>query len=208
MAASTITYTDKVKVIDPDRDATELWRSVDANEVKTVVNSHATLLDTNTSAIATNTSDISTNTTAIATKLTASNNLSDLTNAATARTNLGVVAQTGDESLRAYRPIGTTITSSGALTSVCSTANTFYQVDSSGAGVAITLSDAVAAAVTAGWEWEFFLIDASNGLEFSVSGSQSIISVDSFTISTTDGAGILLKYLGSNSWALMGRLDS
>lgn len=45
MAASTITYDDKVKVLDPSNDATELVRAVDLNEVKTVVNAHATNID-------------------------------------------------------------------------------------------------------------------------------------------------------------------
>lgn len=227
MAASTITYTDKVQVIDPDRDATELWRSVDANEVKTVVNSHATLLDTNTSAIAT--------------KLTASNNLSDLTNAATARTNLslgslavknsvnnsdwsgadlavtnggtgasdaatartnlGVVGQTGDESLRAYRPVGATITASNALTDACATANTFYPVDTSSAAVIITVGDGDVG--TVGFEYEFFVTDATNGISFAVSGSQSIVSEDAYLTRATVG-GLMLKYIATNTWVLLG----
>lgn len=139
--------------------------------------------------------------TALATKLTASNNLSDLTNAATARTNLGVVAQTGDESLRAYRPVGTTITASNALSDACATANTFYAVDTSSSAVTITVGDTDAG--TVGFEYEFFVTDATNGISFAVSGSQSVISEDAYLTRTTVG-GLMLKYIATNTWVLLG----
>jgi len=45
MAADTITYDDKTASLSPSNPATELVRAVDLNEVKTVVNAHATNID-------------------------------------------------------------------------------------------------------------------------------------------------------------------
>lgn len=308
MAASTITYTDKVQVVDPDVDVTEKYRAVDANEVKTVVNANATLLDTNTTDIATNTSNISTNTSNIATNTSSistntsniatntSNIATNTSNIATNTSNIankvelggdiggtittptinneaiinaklaniptnrikgrasagnGVVedltvpetkamlsldqvdntpdlekpistdtqtaldtklnlsggtmtgAILGDQSIRAYRPVGTTITTSNALGDACATPNTFYQVDTSAAGVTITIGDTDASAATIGYEWEFFQTNATNGVSFAVSGSQTIKSEDSYLTRATVG-GLMLKYIATNTWILIG----
>lgn len=45
MAADTITYDDKTAALAPSNPATELVRDVDLNEIKTVVNAHATNID-------------------------------------------------------------------------------------------------------------------------------------------------------------------
>lgn len=80
--ATKITYTDKVKSVNLPNPANEIFRAVDANELKTVVNSHADDIDNVEASIttidgdlttaevniATNASNISSNTTAIATK--------------------------------------------------------------------------------------------------------------------------------------------
>ena len=315
MAASTITYANKVQVVDPDVDVTEKYRAVDANEVKTVVNANATLLDTNTTNIATNTSNIATNTSNIATNTSSistntsniatntSNIATNTSNIATNTSNIatntsdiankvelggdiggtittptindeaitnaklaniptnrikgrasagnGVVedltvpqtkamlsldqvdntadlekpistdtqtalntklnlsggtmtgAILGDQSIRAYRAVGTTITTSNALGDACATPNTFYQVDSSAAGITITVGDTDASAATIGYEWEFFQTNATNGVSFAVSGSQIIKSEDSYLTRATVG-GLLLKYVATNTWILIG----
>ena len=299
MAASTITYADKVQVVDPDVDVTEKYRAVDANEVKTVVNANAALIDTNTATLnaldgtnielikgggifiddavidiesdllnkvelggdiggtvsaptvnsgaITNAklADIPTNRikgrassgngevedlTVPQTKTMLSldnvDNTSDLdkpisTATATAlntldfdlialdnaKLNLSGGTMTGailgDQSIRAYRPVGTTITTSNALGDACATPNTFYQVNSSASGVTITVSDADASSATIGYEWEFFQTDATNGVSFATSGSQTIISEDSYLTRATVG-GLLLKYVDTNTWILIG----
>ena len=315
MAASTITYANKVQVVDPDVDVTEKYRAVDANEVKTVVNANATLLDTNTTNIATNTSNIATNTSNIATNTSniATNTSSISTNTSNIATNTSNIAtntsniatntsniankvelggdiggtittptinneaitnaklaniptnrikgrasagngvvedltvpetktmlslnnvdntsdldkpistatQTalntklnlsggtmtgailGDQSIRAYRPVGTTVTTSNALSDACATPNTFYAVDSSAAGITITVGDTDAEAATIGYEWEFFQTNATNGVSFAVSGSQTIKSEDSYLTRLTVG-GLLLKYIATDTWILIG----
>lgn len=45
MAADQISYATKVQSVDPSNPATEKWQATDANEVKTVVNAHATNID-------------------------------------------------------------------------------------------------------------------------------------------------------------------
>lgn len=58
--ATKITYTDKVKTVDLPNPAVEIFRAVDANELKTVVNSHADDIDTINLDVAAVESDITT----------------------------------------------------------------------------------------------------------------------------------------------------
>lgn len=146
--------------------------------------------------------------TALATKLTASNNLSDLTNAATARTNLGVVAQTGDESLRAYRPVGTTITSS--TNTAILQRNTFFDLDASSGAVTITLI-ALSTAANGNAEWELFITDSTNtitilndtGVTALASGGISLAGGESMTVGAA-GDAMTIKLVADNTYRIIG----
>lgn len=64
MAASKITFADKVGIISKQTRINQVWDD-DINEIKSKFNANATLLDTNTDDIATNASSILTNADAI-----------------------------------------------------------------------------------------------------------------------------------------------
>ena len=63
--ASRITFNDKVQSQSLPNPANEKARAEDYNEIKTVVNAHATDIETNATDISTNTSNIQTNATDI-----------------------------------------------------------------------------------------------------------------------------------------------
>lgn len=106
---------------------------------------------------------------------------------------------TGDQDARLYRPFDEiAITSSGSVSTICTSPNTIYTVDTSGGNISITLSDAdvTSDVISTGYEWEYFITDATNALEFGVTGSQTLTGTTSYNST----GWVKLKYLGSNSW--------
>lgn len=227
MAASTVTYVDKVQSRAIVADATEQFRFSDANEIKTVVNANATLQDTNTTNIATNTTGIATNVTNIATNVTdiatnASGIATNVTNIATNVTNISTAqttannalpkaggamtgAITGDQSIRAYRPVGGGV-EGGATNLQDLVANSFHLVDPTSGATTITVTDAANSAFAVGTEFEFFAINELNTMTFATSGSQIILSKDANLSIAGAASAVVLKKYANNNWALIGDL--
>ena len=86
--------------------------------------------------------------------------------------------------------------------------NKFLYFDISGA-VTITVNDTSASAASTGYEVDVFWStdSGSNSVTFATGGSQSIISKDSALALSAIGSAATLKYLGSNTWALIGDLS-
>ena len=108
----------------------------------------------------------------------------------------------GDQSIRAYRPMGAEIDSSFNVSSA--TQNSYNTINSASSPVTIAVGDADNASAAIGWEWEFFVSSYANTIMFAVSGSQSIISKGSQLELTELGVACVLKKVANNTWHLIG----
>lgn len=79
-----------------------------------------------------------------------------------------------------------------------------------GAAVTITINDDSETAFPIGGEMEVFWQSdtGSNSVTFAVGGGQSIVSKDSNLALSGVGSAAVIKYLGSNVWALIGDLSA
>jgi len=106
-----------------------------------------------------------------------------------------------------FKPLGTSITTNKSTTSTPS--GYFYPMDSSGGTITFTL-DAGGASLSGGEEWEFFVLDLTNQINFAATGGESVISENGLKANST-GSAIVAKFLGSiggtNTWALVGSLQ-
>jgi len=85
----------------------------------------------------------------------------------------------------------------------------FNIVDSSGGAIVMTVNDTSEAAFAASFgEANFFALDATNPITFVAGGSQTIISANGDLEMDGTGALVGIKYLGSNTWALVGKLKA
>jgi hypothetical protein len=125
------------------------------------------------------------------------NNLSDLLDAAAARTNLGLLP---------YRAVGATITGSVYLDT--KTSNTFYDVNAGGGSIVITVTDQANTDSAIGSEWEFSPVDLSNDISFVAGGSTAIDSVDGNLKLDKAFSGAILKKTANNSFRLIGTLKA
>jgi hypothetical protein len=112
--------------------------------------------------------------------------------------------KTFSSGIKGFRPINA---ESGSLALDGDNINMFNTFAITGA-VTITVADETASAATAGDEIEVFWQSdsGSNSITFATSGSQTIISKGSFVELVGIGSAAVLKYLGSNTWALIGDL--
>ena len=125
------------------------------------------------------------------------NNLSDLLDAAAARTNLGLLP---------YRAVGATITGSVDLDT--KTSNTFYDVNAGGGAIVITVTDQANTDSAIGSEWEFSPVELSNDISFLAGGSTAIDSVDGNLKLDKAFSGAILKKTANNSFRLIGTLKA
>jgi hypothetical protein len=125
------------------------------------------------------------------------NNLSDLLDAAAARTNLGLLP---------YRAVGATITGSVYLDT--KTSNTFYDVNAGGGSIVITVTDQANTDFAIGSEWEFSPVELSNDISFVAGGSTAIDSVDGNLKLDKAFSGAILKKTANNSFRLIGTLKA
>ena len=85
----------------------------------------------------------------------------------------------------------------------------FYPMSSAGGTITFTLN-AGGASLIGGEEWEFFVVDLSNQIDFTATGGEIVISENGLKANST-GSAIVAKFLGNiggtNTWALVGSLQ-
>lgn len=104
-----------------------------------------------------------------------------------------------------YRPVQA---QNGSFIVDANNANLFLLLTSTAADT-ITVDDTSAAALITGQELEIFWFSQTaptDTVNFVASGAQTIISENSSLSLRGLGSGVILKYLGSNQWALIGGL--
>lgn len=114
----------------------------------------------------------------------------------------------GDQSARLYRPVGSDITAN-TDTDVMQN-NTFFDVDSSGGAVTITLS-ALTTSAEGNAEWDLFVTDATNTITISAdtgvtaiaSGDVSLAAGESMTVGAV-GDGFQIKLKADNTYRVIG----
>lgn len=106
------------------------------------------------------------------------------------------------------KQVGATITANKDTTNIGR--GYFYPMDSSGGTITFTLN-AGGASLSGGEEWEFFVLDLTNEINFAAFAGESIISENGLKANST-GSAILAKFigniLGTNTWALVGSLKT
>lgn len=106
-----------------------------------------------------------------------------------------------------YKEVGATITSNKNTSTV--SPGYLYPMDSSTSTITFTL-DAGGASLLGGEEWDFFVLDLTNQIDFTATGGESIISENGLKANST-GSAITAKFLGNiggtNTWALVGSLQ-
>jgi len=106
-----------------------------------------------------------------------------------------------------YKEVGTTITNNKDTTNT--PPGFLYPMDSSTGTITFTLN-AGGASLLGGEEWDFFVLDLTNQIDFTVTGGESVISENGLKANST-GSAITAKFLGSiggtNTWALVGSLQ-
>lgn len=108
-----------------------------------------------------------------------------------------------------YKEVGTTLTSNKDTTN---TAPGFlYPMDSSTGTITFTLN-AGGASLSGGEEWDFFVLDLTNQIDFAAVGGEILISENSHKKANAVGSAITAKFLGNiggtNTWALVGSLKA
>ena len=82
-------------------------------------------------------------------------------------------------------------------------------MDSSTGTITFTLN-AGGAGLSGGEEWDFFVLDLTNQIDFTATGGESVISENGLKANST-GSAITAKFLGNiggtNTWALVGSLQ-
>jgi hypothetical protein len=82
-------------------------------------------------------------------------------------------------------------------------------MNSSTGTITFTLN-AGGASLSGGEEWDFFVLDLTNQIDFTATGGESIISENGLKANST-GSAITAKFLGNiggtNTWALVGSLQ-
>jgi hypothetical protein len=105
------------------------------------------------------------------------------------------------------KQVGATITTNKDTTTI--DRGYFYLMDSSGGTITFTLN-AGGASLSGGEEWEFFVLDLTNEINFAAFAGESIISENGLKANST-GSAIVAKFigniLGTNTWALVGSLQ-
>jgi hypothetical protein len=105
------------------------------------------------------------------------------------------------------KQVGATITTNKDTTTI--DRGYFYPMDSSGGTITFTLN-AGGASLSGGEEWEFFVLDLTNEINFAAFAGESIISENGLKANST-GSAIVAKFigniLGTNTWALVGSLQ-
>jgi hypothetical protein len=106
------------------------------------------------------------------------------------------------------KQVGATITANKDTTNIGR--GYFYPMDSSGGTITFTLN-AGGASLSGGEEWEFFVLDLTNEINFAAFAGESIISENGLKANST-GSAIVAKFigniLGTNTWALVGSLKT
>ena len=106
-----------------------------------------------------------------------------------------------------YKEVGTTITNNKDTTNT--SPGFLYPMDSSTGTITFTLN-AGGASLSGGEEWDFFVLDLTNQIDFAVTGGESVISENGLKANST-GSAITAKFLGNiggtNTWALVGSLQ-
>ena len=106
-----------------------------------------------------------------------------------------------------YKEVGNTITSNKDTTNA--PPGFLYPMDSSTGTITFTLN-AGGASLSGGEEWDFFVLDLTNQIDFTATGGESVISENGLKANST-GSAITAKFLGNiggtNTWALVGSLQ-
>ena len=106
-----------------------------------------------------------------------------------------------------YKEVGTTITSNKDTTNT--PPGFLYPMNSNTGTITFTLN-AGGASLSGGEEWDFFVLDLTNQIDFTATGGESIISENGLKANST-GSAITAKFLGNiggtNTWALVGSLQ-
>ena len=105
------------------------------------------------------------------------------------------------------KQVGATITTNKDTTTI--DRGYFYPMSSAGGTITFTLN-AGGASLLGGEEWDFFVLDLTNQIDFTATGGESIISENGLKANST-GSAITAKFLGNiggtNIWALVGSLQ-
>ena len=84
-------------------------------------------------------------------------------------------------------------------------------MDSSTGTITFTLN-AGGASLSGGEEWDFFVLDLTNQIDFAAVGGEILISENSHKKANAVGSAITAKFLGNiggtNTWALVGSLKA
>ena len=106
-----------------------------------------------------------------------------------------------------YKEVGTTITNNKDTTNT--PPGFLYPMNSNTGTITFTLN-AGGASLSGGEEWDFFVLDLTNQIDFAVAGGESVISENGLKANST-GSAITAKFLGNiggtNTWALVGSLQ-
>jgi len=106
-----------------------------------------------------------------------------------------------------YKEVGTTITNNKDTTNT--SPGFLYPMDSSTGTITFTLN-AGGAGLSGGEEWDFFVLDLTNQIDFTATGGESVISENGLKANST-GSAIVAKFVGNiggtNTWALVGSLQ-
>jgi hypothetical protein len=106
------------------------------------------------------------------------------------------------------KQVGATITSNKNTTTI--DRGYFYPMSSAGGTITFTLN-AGGASLIGGEEWEFFVVDLTNEIDFAATGGEIVISENGLKANAT-GSAIVAKFIGeiggTNAWALVGSLKT
>ncbi len=106
------------------------------------------------------------------------------------------------------KQVGATITTNKDTTTI--DRGYFYPMDSSTGTITFTLN-AGGASLIGGEEWEFFVVDLTNQIDFTATGGEIVISENGLKANST-GSAIVAKFIGeiggTNTWALVGSLKT